>query len=623
MKKRVLAAFAALMIIFFSAVPVGTAAFSGADRIVIVLDPGHGGKDPGADAGGVYEKNLTLKLAGLIRDRLSANGSFAVYMTRTGDTYLSLAERGIYADSVNADLLISIHFDSADGNPSKNGVTAYTSVLDKYALISLSSSVTSSVASAAGMNSNGVERKKDTDGYYWNSEKQWDIKGVNTGTLSDYYGIPTWCAKFGIMSTIIEHGFMSNASDFKKITASGTLEKMADAEASAIISYYTNHAHSYGSTERDFPSNCTFQGKQSRHCTVCGHRTEISYLEAAPGNHFWINEKTTPASCGKNGSVYHECRITLNLNDKGYPIQNHTETAVIPAPRDHDYEVTETVAATHTEDGYKQFRCRSCGYTFKDILKAEGHSYEFVKNIDATCTVQGGKLYRCTKCSAEYVDGPPAPGHSYEMISEKKPTCTEAGLKEYKCKKCSEKYSEEVPALGHDMKVISEKAATCTDPGEKVTGCTRCKEQKTEVLKKLSHNYLMTAYTPGGCTEKGSVEFVCEHCGEKVSGELEAVAHSWAEKENTPARLFSGGRRTEVCINCGKTESFSSKAIFLTSPVYPFAAASAVILLASLVIAAIFLPRILKKGTVTAEEVTVEEAETEEEEEEPEKEEQL
>lgn len=636
MKKRILA-FIAVLILLSGLLPAAVSAgFSGSDRIVIVLDPGHGGNDPGASAGGVNEKVLTLRLATLIRQKLEANGSFAVYMTRSGDSYVSLADRGIYADSVNADLLISIHFDSADGASWKNGVTAYTSVLDTYALTSLGGSVASRVASSVGMNSNGVMRKADTENYYWNYDRQWDIKGVNTGTLSDYYGIPTWCAKFGIKSLIVEHGFMSNSADFAKMNKQENLEKMAAAEADAIISYYTAHGHSYGGVRRDFPSNCVFQGKQSEHCTVCGHRRNVSFLPADSNAHYWLDVTVTPATCGRDGSKTCTCRITQNLNEKGHPIANHTQSVTIPKPGDHDYAVTETVAATHLENGYKQYTCRLCGYSFKDTIKAEGHQYQFVSSSEPTCTEAGGNLYRCSVCKNEYRDGPPATGHSfekksqkdptctedgsilyvckscgadktdsipakghkYEKVSEKKPTCTEKGLIEEKCSVCSAENKTDVAALGHKLKTTVTKEPTCTGAGEKTSECTVCKEKKTEKIEKLSHEYLMTAYESPDCENAGKTDFVCKNCGNVISGTLKASGHTWKSAKTVKPRLFTGGQSVTSCIKCGKTTKKTTKPEVLSSPVWAFAGFAALALLASLVTAGVVIPKRIRAGKI-------------------------
>jgi N-acetylmuramoyl-L-alanine amidase len=90
----------------------------------IVLDPGHGGEDNGATgAGGTLEKELTLRTANLLYDKLSAAGA-NVYLTRTNDTYISLPTRVSFSQSLHADAFISIHYDS-QFDRSVRGSTGY------------------------------------------------------------------------------------------------------------------------------------------------------------------------------------------------------------------------------------------------------------------------------------------------------------------------------------------------------------------------------------------------------------------------------------------------------------------------------------------------------------------
>lgn len=78
----------------------------------IVIDPGHGGKDPGAiSCRGMQEKKLNLIVAGYLKEELEDQG-FKVFMTRSRDVYLSLAERTRFAKKHNADLFISLHANS-------------------------------------------------------------------------------------------------------------------------------------------------------------------------------------------------------------------------------------------------------------------------------------------------------------------------------------------------------------------------------------------------------------------------------------------------------------------------------------------------------------------------------
>ena len=76
----------------------------------IVIDPGHGGKDPGAiGAMGTKEKDIVLDIALRLRDKLQESGKFNVFLTREGDTYLTLAERVAFANAGRTDLFISLH----------------------------------------------------------------------------------------------------------------------------------------------------------------------------------------------------------------------------------------------------------------------------------------------------------------------------------------------------------------------------------------------------------------------------------------------------------------------------------------------------------------------------------
>ena len=108
-------------------------------RPLIVIDPGHGGRDPGAegaegaDGGGAAgagggrprEKDVTLALALALRDDLLRGGRVRVALTRADDRTLSLEERADMARKLGADLFVSLHADAAD-NPEAQGATIYT-----------------------------------------------------------------------------------------------------------------------------------------------------------------------------------------------------------------------------------------------------------------------------------------------------------------------------------------------------------------------------------------------------------------------------------------------------------------------------------------------------------------
>jgi len=96
-------------------------------RPIVLLDPGHGGADPGAPgvSGQVREKDLTLVFSRELRDLLARRGRVRVAMTREDDRTLSLDQRAAIARKLGAGLLVSIHMDSAP-NPLARGATVYS-----------------------------------------------------------------------------------------------------------------------------------------------------------------------------------------------------------------------------------------------------------------------------------------------------------------------------------------------------------------------------------------------------------------------------------------------------------------------------------------------------------------
>src|SRR4051812_25134870 len=103
----------------------GAAAARG--RPIVVIDAGHGGRDPGATSvsGEVSEKQLTLALAREVRDRLVQRGRGGVAMTREDDRYLPLEDRAAVARRLNAAMFVSLHMDSAP-NPLARGASIYS-----------------------------------------------------------------------------------------------------------------------------------------------------------------------------------------------------------------------------------------------------------------------------------------------------------------------------------------------------------------------------------------------------------------------------------------------------------------------------------------------------------------
>ena len=92
---------------------------------VVVIDPGHGGHDPGALGAQGYEKDVNLAAALALKERLEHSSKYRVVLTREDDTYVPLEQRVRVAQRSGADLFISLHSDSGP-DASLRGASVYT-----------------------------------------------------------------------------------------------------------------------------------------------------------------------------------------------------------------------------------------------------------------------------------------------------------------------------------------------------------------------------------------------------------------------------------------------------------------------------------------------------------------
>ena len=96
----------------------------GAFKPVIVLDPGHGGEDTGAQKNGAVEKNVVLAFSLMLRDKLNATGRYKVLMTRDTDVFVELNARREFAERSLASLFVAVHADYAQSKA--RGATIYS-----------------------------------------------------------------------------------------------------------------------------------------------------------------------------------------------------------------------------------------------------------------------------------------------------------------------------------------------------------------------------------------------------------------------------------------------------------------------------------------------------------------
>jgi N-acetylmuramoyl-L-alanine amidase len=126
-------------------------------RTVVVVDPGHGGGDPGAvGIGGIHEADIVLDVAQQVASLLEKQGVQAV-LTRQDDREVELEPRVDLADRLNADLFVSIHANSIDlSRPDVNGLETY--YYDSGG--ALATSIHNSVVNATGMPDRGIRQAR-------------------------------------------------------------------------------------------------------------------------------------------------------------------------------------------------------------------------------------------------------------------------------------------------------------------------------------------------------------------------------------------------------------------------------------------------------------------------------
>ncbi len=223
-----------------------------APRLVVVVDAGHGGVDPGAlGVGGVHEKVVTLAFAREIRTQLERSGRFKVVLTRDGDQFLRLRDRIAIARRAGAQLFLSLHADSHPDS-SFRGASVYT----------LSEAASDSEAAALAAKENKADLIAGID---LSNENEVvtsiliDLAQRETKNLSAQFaamlvkelGRQTKVirnshrfAGFAVLkspdvaSVLIELGYLSNRSDEKQLLSASYRTKLAQAVARAVQEYF-------------------------------------------------------------------------------------------------------------------------------------------------------------------------------------------------------------------------------------------------------------------------------------------------------------------------------------------------------------------------------------------------
>ncbi len=227
------------------------------ERLVIVaLDPGHGGEDPGAiGPTGLYEKDVVLAVARRLRDRINARPNMRAMLTRDGDFFVPLHERVRKARRVQADLFVSIHAD-AFIRPQARGASVY--VLSEGGATSVEARWLASKENAADLVGGVNIKTRDTavrralldmsttaqikDSLKLGSE----VLG-HLGKLGRLHKPRVEQAGFAVLkapdvpSILVETAFISNPEEEKLLRDEAYRDRLADALMSGIARYFARN----------------------------------------------------------------------------------------------------------------------------------------------------------------------------------------------------------------------------------------------------------------------------------------------------------------------------------------------------------------------------------------------
>lgn len=225
-------------------------------RKTIIIDPGHGGKDPGTSFPKVVsEKDIVLRFSRILKKHLSRNNNYRIFLTREDDRFVSLIDRVNFAKSKNADLFISIHADASSSSSTK-GFSVYTlsdKGLDKEAE-KLAAIENSYAMANSRYNSNYLRNARNPSDFvnYQRKLKNNRFKSTKfASTLTSrvksktpLLNNPLRSAGFAVLksdefpSVLVELGFVTNEFDRKNLRSGNWLQTISSQFVSAINEYF-------------------------------------------------------------------------------------------------------------------------------------------------------------------------------------------------------------------------------------------------------------------------------------------------------------------------------------------------------------------------------------------------
>lgn len=335
--------FLLLLISLFAAFPSGTA--YGQEKSVVelktvVIDAGHGGHDPGATNGKIYEKDITLSVALMLGELIKKNHpSIKVIYTRNNDTFVNLYKRADIANKNNADLFISIHINSA-GNSAARGHETFVMGTDmsqsNMEVCKLENSVIL-LEDDYSSNYQGFDPNNPESYIIFtllqNAHLQQSMelatliqKNAASGPITNNRGVKQgnfivlW--KCTMPAVLVELGFLSNQNDMKSLTTKTAQQQIANNIYKAFRTYKKQY-----DTEIIIPEEQALNRNSGKSGTVTDNssKTQDKGISAGQEGTFGIQVFTSKTKLPDSAKEFKgwKCRALKNGKTYKYYIGNY------------------------------------------------------------------------------------------------------------------------------------------------------------------------------------------------------------------------------------------------------------------------------------------------------------
>lgn len=232
-------------------------AYTGPSAMVIVLDPGHGGTDPGSEnkSAGLTESTLNWQVANFCKAELEKYNGITVYLTREKENEtMELDERVAFAKQKNAQLFVSIHMNAAGATAAKGAEVYYPNANGNYGsnihengkevaqdildeLVKLGLTNRGVKISNSSYDANDVTTEAVRDAYGNIIYNTYNNTVYNDNKASDYYYVIRESKRNGFPGIIVEHAFITNSEDAEKLKKESFLKELGVADAKGILKY--------------------------------------------------------------------------------------------------------------------------------------------------------------------------------------------------------------------------------------------------------------------------------------------------------------------------------------------------------------------------------------------------